>query len=424
MANTLMEQLNDPNIGLKNADERIVDMVSKEYLLRYANKIARELKKANLKYPNADFADLITSDDRTLDKNILYELMTCDFIEEKRNLVITGPCGSGKTWIACTIAVKALTQLKTVRFYSSSKLVLKLSGMTSEAYLKALDEIEQKFDHGEKLSQQELDLLGDYAYSSDVYDDGKAGKLVEYMLRRADKNEGLEISVPILGAMTNYCAKNFYGDEEINYSSKFYIVDRFGQDEEVDTASSAHFGCVFNQQVCKDIKIGSSESLDKPRTLDCMDPFWVMSVAFHELEHDHQRNEFDRGLDTPLARARAMNLLTRNQKTCIINKENGNNVGYYDANHDSEEIEIDADEASWYQLGLLIKKHQDKLRGEIEVLGVLSLNASGVTIRVIGRAEPLSQWEMERELRKDIKVALDEANIEIPYPKTTIINKE
>ena len=70
------------------------------------------------------------------------------------------------------------------------------------------------------------------------------------------------------------------------------------------------------------------------------------------------------------------------------------------------------------------KKHQDKLRGEIEVLGVLSLNASGVTIRVIGRAEPLSQWEMERELRKDIKVALDEANIEIPYPKTTIINKE
>lgn len=238
--------------------------------------------------------------------------------------------------------------------------VLEAAQLESEAYLKALDEIEQKFDHGEKLSQQELDLLGDYAYSSDVYDDGKAGKLVEYMLRRADKNEGLEISVPILGAMTNYCAKNFYGDEEINYSSKFYIVDRFGQDEEVDTASSAHFGCVFNKQVCKDIKIGSSESLDKPRTLDCMDPFWVMSVAFHELEHDHQRNEFDRGLDTPLARARAMNLLTRNQKTCIIDKENGNNVGYYDANHDSEEIEIDADEASWYQLGLLIKKHQNK----------------------------------------------------------------
>lgn len=69
------------------------------------------------------------------------------------------------------------------------------------------------------------------------------------------------------------------------------------------------------------------------------------------------------------------------------------------------------------------EEHKDKLRGSIEVLGVISLNASGVTIRVIGRAAPLSQWEMERELRKEIKIALDEAGIEIPYPKTTIINK-
>lgn len=69
------------------------------------------------------------------------------------------------------------------------------------------------------------------------------------------------------------------------------------------------------------------------------------------------------------------------------------------------------------------KKHASQLRGDIEVLGVISLNASGVTIRVIGRAKPLSQWELERELRKDIKIALDKAGIEIPYPKTTIINK-
>lgn len=72
---------------------------------------------------------------------------------------------------------------------------------------------------------------------------------------------------------------------------------------------------------------------------------------------------------------------------------------------------------------LFEKKHKDKLRSEINVLGIISLNTSGVTIRVVGRAEPLSQWEMERELRKDIKIALDEEGIEIPYPKTTIINK-
>ena len=69
------------------------------------------------------------------------------------------------------------------------------------------------------------------------------------------------------------------------------------------------------------------------------------------------------------------------------------------------------------------EKHKDKLRGHIEVLGVISLNPSGITIRVVGRAKPLSQWEMERELRKEIKEALTRSGIEIPYPKTYIVNK-
>lgn len=69
------------------------------------------------------------------------------------------------------------------------------------------------------------------------------------------------------------------------------------------------------------------------------------------------------------------------------------------------------------------EEHKDVLRGKIEILGVNSLNASGVTIRVIGRSKPLHQWEMERTLRKVIKEVLDDNNIEIPYPKTQLINK-
>ena len=70
------------------------------------------------------------------------------------------------------------------------------------------------------------------------------------------------------------------------------------------------------------------------------------------------------------------------------------------------------------------EKHEDKIRGDIKVLGVNSLNSSGVTIRVIGMAVPLSQWEMERELRKEIKIELDNVGIEIPYPKTKIIKND
>jgi len=67
-------------------------------------------------------------------------------------------------------------------------------------------------------------------------------------------------------------------------------------------------------------------------------------------------------------------------------------------------------------------KYKKDLRGKIDVLGVTALNPSGTRITVIGKSKPLSQWEMERELRKEIKLALDDEGIERPYPRTQIIN--
>ena len=70
------------------------------------------------------------------------------------------------------------------------------------------------------------------------------------------------------------------------------------------------------------------------------------------------------------------------------------------------------------------KNENENIVEPIEVLGVNSLNASSVTIRIIGKTKPLKQWEAERELRKRVKKVLDEEGIEIPYPKTQLINKE
>lgn len=67
------------------------------------------------------------------------------------------------------------------------------------------------------------------------------------------------------------------------------------------------------------------------------------------------------------------------------------------------------------------KSHED-VKENINVLGITALNAHGVTIKVAGKAKPLSQWKLERELRREIKIALDKENIEIPYPKTMILN--
>lgn len=47
----------------------------------------------------------------------------------------------------------------------------------------------------------------------------------------------------------------------------------------------------------------------------------------------------------------------------------------------------------------------------LEVAGLTALGASGVTIRVTGKAKPLMQWKMENELRMAIKLTLDENEI-------------
>ncbi|QKS71584.1 mechanosensitive ion channel family protein [Paenalkalicoccus suaedae] len=58
------------------------------------------------------------------------------------------------------------------------------------------------------------------------------------------------------------------------------------------------------------------------------------------------------------------------------------------------------------------------------VLGVQSLGDSDVVIRVLAKTVNMEQWGVERELRKAIKEALDQHNIEIPFPHQVYIQKE
>jgi len=49
--------------------------------------------------------------------------MTCKWVNEGRNLLITGPAGSGKTYLASNLGIAALNQFKTVRYERSNTLI-------------------------------------------------------------------------------------------------------------------------------------------------------------------------------------------------------------------------------------------------------------------------------------------------------------
>lgn len=62
----------------------------------------------------------------------------------------------------------------------------------------------------------------------------------------------------------------------------------------------------------------------------------------------------------------------------------------------------------------------EKILDQPEVLGVDDFGSRGVIIRVWIKTQPLKQWEVARQFRRRLKVALDEAGISIPMPQQEV----
>lgn len=86
-----------------------------EYLLealvseRENRLINRLIKGANFKYPMASIESL-DFDARQIKKNTLLNLATMGFVKNATNLIITGPTGAGKTYLACALGIEACKQ--------------------------------------------------------------------------------------------------------------------------------------------------------------------------------------------------------------------------------------------------------------------------------------------------------------------------
>ena len=66
----------------------------------------------------------------------------------------------------------------------------------------------------------------------------------------------------------------------------------------------------------------------------------------------------------------------------------------------------------------------DNIVAPPEVIGVMSFDASSITIRSIMWTTPMEHWGVEREMRKRYKAAFEKHGIEIPFPHRVIINKD
>lgn len=107
MLETLTDQERDPDINGLDFTERFSLLVDAEWVLRRNKRLARRLREAKLRYPNACLEDLETSPARGLERSLIRKLGTCHYIAEWLNIILTGLTGTGKTYVACALAQQA-----------------------------------------------------------------------------------------------------------------------------------------------------------------------------------------------------------------------------------------------------------------------------------------------------------------------------
>jgi len=106
MAKALEEQDASPKYERLDFLDRLALLVDRESAERDTNRLRLRLKQAKLRL-TATVEDVDFRHPRGLDKSLVLALAGCRWIREHHNVIITGPTGVGKSYLACALAHKA-----------------------------------------------------------------------------------------------------------------------------------------------------------------------------------------------------------------------------------------------------------------------------------------------------------------------------
>jgi DNA replication protein DnaC len=140
MADELSEQLKKPMPNL-DFEERLGLLIEREWYLRENRRLSRRLRSADFKQ-QACIEDINYQHSRKLNKEVTKDLIRCQWIRNHLNLLITGPTGCGKTWLACAFSHRACLLGLTAKYYRLPRLWNKLKiAKIDGTYSKLLSEM-------------------------------------------------------------------------------------------------------------------------------------------------------------------------------------------------------------------------------------------------------------------------------------------
>ena len=220
MAEALERQFLDPNSELEEFHTRITKLVNYEWDQRQTTKFNKLMRKASLKYPNADFDESIYEPDRMLDTHTIELLQSCKWIDEPKNLLITGSAGAGKTHIANALCITALRQLRTVKYIRANTLLFE-----SEKARK----LNESYEYVNTLSSYDLLVIDDFGLME--LDMDKCRDLFEVIETRDSRKSTMIVSQLPVVKWWDLFKDNTYADACLSrMTSKAYRLECNGRD--------------------------------------------------------------------------------------------------------------------------------------------------------------------------------------------------
>jgi len=125
MYHALLEQLHMPESAALSFDERLGLLVDRESTERDNRRLTSRLQKAKLRQ-QACLEDIDYRHPRGLDKSLMASLATCQWVRDRHNVLLTGPTGIGKTWLACALGHQACREGWTVLYLRLPRLLQEL----------------------------------------------------------------------------------------------------------------------------------------------------------------------------------------------------------------------------------------------------------------------------------------------------------
>jgi DNA replication protein DnaC len=141
MAEGLRQQLGSAEHVRLAFDDRLGLLVDAEWIAREQRKLAKRLRAAKLRYP-ASIEDVDFKHPRGLDRQQVLSLGNGGFVQSRHNLVITGPTGVGKSYLACAFVERACRLGYKASYVRLPRLLQQLAvGRGDGSYARVLDRL-------------------------------------------------------------------------------------------------------------------------------------------------------------------------------------------------------------------------------------------------------------------------------------------